>query len=76
MDIVGHGARIKDVLPAGTTLAFSIPEFCALHRISRPYFYKMLKTGLAPRTMMLGGRRLVSAEAAADWRREREASPA
>jgi hypothetical protein len=53
-------------------LAFSIAEFCSLHRISRPYFYKIMKNGLGPRVMIVGGRTLVSVEAAAAWRRERE----
>jgi predicted DNA-binding transcriptional regulator AlpA len=53
-------------------LAFSVQEFCTLHRISRCYFYKLLKQGLAPRLIKIGARTLVSVEAAADWRRERE----
>jgi len=52
--------------------AYSIPEFCVAHRISRASFYNLLKAGEAPRTMRVGGRVLVSKEAATDWRRERE----
>lgn len=56
-----------------TTLAFTIDEFCHAHRISRAHFYNLQKDGTAPRTMRLGSRVLISAESAADWRREREA---
>jgi predicted DNA-binding transcriptional regulator AlpA len=52
--------------------AFSIPEFCQRHGISRSAFYKAIDAGQAPRLMRLGSRILVSREAAAEWRRERE----
>ena len=54
--------------------AFSIDEFCAAHGISRAMFYKLEDQGLAPRTMRVGVRRLITAEAAAKWRRAREAA--
>jgi predicted DNA-binding transcriptional regulator AlpA len=57
-----------------SALAFSIHDFCELHSISRAYFYKLVKLGLAPRVMNVGGRKLISVEAAAAWRREREAT--
>ena len=53
-------------------LAFSITEFCGLHRISRAHFYNLVKAGLGPRVMDVRGRKLISQEAAADWRHERE----
>jgi hypothetical protein len=57
--------------------AFSIDEFCARHGpISRAYYYKLKNAGLGPREIKLGARVLISAEAAADWRREREAASA
>jgi hypothetical protein len=55
-------------------LAFSIQEFCALHGISRAHFYSLRNLGLGPREMIVQGRRTISVEAAADWRREREAA--
>ena len=54
------------------TEAYSIAEFCHAHRISRATFYNLQTAGKAPRTMKVGGRVLVSKEAAADWRRECE----
>jgi predicted DNA-binding transcriptional regulator AlpA len=51
-------------------LCFSVKEFCAAHRISVSYYYELKKQGRAPREMMLGTRRIISAEAAAAWRAE------
>jgi predicted DNA-binding transcriptional regulator AlpA len=48
--------------------AFSVPEFCQAHRISRAFFYKLLKAKSGPRILKLGYRTIVSAEAAAEWR--------
>jgi predicted DNA-binding transcriptional regulator AlpA len=68
----------KRVLPETIALpdplALTVDEFCLAHRISRPFFYKLLKDGTAPRIFKLGSRTLVSVEAAAAWRREREAA--
>jgi predicted DNA-binding transcriptional regulator AlpA len=53
-------------------LAFTIPEFCRLHSISRGHFYNLAADGLAPKTMKVGRRVLVSLESAAEWRRDME----
>jgi hypothetical protein len=55
-------------------MAYTVDEFCLAHHISRPFFYKLLKDGVGPRTMKLGSRTLISIEAATLWRREREAA--
>jgi hypothetical protein len=39
-------------------------------------YFKLRKAGEAPVTMMVGSRRLISVEAAAKWRREREEAAA
>ncbi|MHC2618251.1 putative DNA-binding transcriptional regulator AlpA [Bradyrhizobium huanghuaihaiense] len=54
--------------------ALSIDEFCARHSISRTLFYKLRLQGLMPATFKLGTRVLISREAAAAWRRAREAA--
>lgn len=54
------------------TLAFSIPDFCRSHGISRAHFYNLSKSGDAPTIMRVGRRTLISAEAAAEWRRRME----
>ena len=53
--------------------AFTIDEFCQSHRICKASFYNLRKAGCAPRIMKVGGRTLISVEAAADWRRQMEA---
>jgi hypothetical protein len=57
-------------------LALSIHAFCALHGISEDQFYKMQREGWGPTVMKVGSRTLISHEAAADWRRKREAAAA
>jgi predicted DNA-binding transcriptional regulator AlpA len=56
-------------------LAYSIDQFCNIHSISRAEFYLLLKKGLAPTTMRVGRRRLVSIESAKEWRQRMENSP-
>ena len=50
--------------------AYSVDEFCRRHRISVQLFYKNRKQ--MPRTFNVGTRVLISKEAAAAWRRQRE----
>ena len=52
--------------------AFTIEEFCRRHRISVQLFYKFKDE--MPLTFRVGTRVLISKEAAAAWRREREAA--
>jgi predicted DNA-binding transcriptional regulator AlpA len=54
--------------------AYSINEFCALHNISRSTYYNLKKSGQAPKEMVVMGRRLISDEAGAQWRRQMEAA--
>lgn len=54
--------------------AYSVSEFCARHRISPQLFYKLKAQGLMPATFNVGTRVLISREAAAAWRRSREAA--
>jgi hypothetical protein len=53
--------------------AYSIVEFCERHRISKQLFYKFRDQ--MPATFNVGNRVLISREAAAAWRRERESGP-
>lgn len=52
--------------------AYSVTEFCAAHDLTKVTLYKLLKQGTGPRIMKVGTRTLISAEAAADWRRQCE----
>lgn len=54
--------------------SFTIKTFCRRHQISEQLFYKLQRQGKAPQTMLVGTKVLISAEAAARWRREREAA--
>ena len=59
-----------------TKLAYSIDDFCEAHGICRATLYNLWKAGDGPRFMHVGRRRLITVEAAADWRRELEAHAA
>jgi hypothetical protein len=50
--------------------AYSVAEFCQRHRISPQMFYKLRSE--MPATFNVGSRVLISREAAARWRAERE----
>jgi hypothetical protein len=65
------GRKISSI-ETGDRDAFSVEEFCARHGISVQLFYK-LKAQM-PATFRVGTRVLISKEAAARWRAEREAS--
>jgi predicted DNA-binding transcriptional regulator AlpA len=52
--------------------AMSVEQFSRAHNINRDTFYELLKRGEAPECMKLGKRRLISFEAAARWRAQRE----
>jgi len=64
------GRKIALLDAANDADAFTVNEFCARHRISVAMFYKIRKQ--MPRTFNVGARVLISKEAAAAWRRERE----
>lgn len=71
------GALKAEVAPISAPVppraAMTIAEFCeAAGGISKSFFHKMIKDGTAPRIMKVGRRTLITAEAAAEWRRERE----
>jgi hypothetical protein len=53
--------------------AFTVKQFCDAHNVSVPFYYVLKHRGLGPREMHLNSKVLISYEAAADWRREREA---
>jgi hypothetical protein len=67
-EVTGRKITLFDV--ADDADAFTVNEFCARHRISVQLFYKNRKE--MPRTFNVGTRVLISKEAAAAWRRERE----
>ena len=56
--------------------AYTIRQFARAHGISEDMFYKMRRVGWGPATMKVGSRTLISIEAAAEWRRQREQAAA
>jgi hypothetical protein len=63
-----RGARGPPVASA----AYSIRTFCQAHHLSEAMYFKMKAAGWGPAEMKVGSRVLISFEAAAAWRRERE----
>jgi hypothetical protein len=55
--------------------AFSIDAFCDRHFLHKNTLFRLWREGRGPRRMQIGRRVLISAEAAAEWRREVEAFP-
>lgn len=53
--------------------AYNIREFCEAHRISESMYYKLRAEGLGPREARALSKVIITQEAAADWRRQREA---
>jgi hypothetical protein len=70
-EVTGKKPAVQSLTPV--KLAYSIAEFCLLHGISRAHYYNLKKLGLGPLEMDLRGRKAISVESAAAWRRAREA---
>jgi hypothetical protein len=51
---------------------YSVTAFCIRHTISRDKFYELQSKGLAPDTIRIGNRQLITKEAAARWRKTLE----
>ena len=56
-------------------LAYSVDEFCHMHNLCRATLYNLWKRGTGPTPMKVGGRTLISVEAAEAWRRQMETPP-
>jgi hypothetical protein len=65
-----HSPARFDTVPGRA--AYTIPEFCVAHRISRSALYELWKLGKGPRRIEEVGRVIITVEGAADWRREME----
>jgi hypothetical protein len=65
-------AAVDCTAPSMVAAAFTVDQFCAAHQISRALLYKLWEQKLGPRRFCAGSKVLISFEAAADWRRERE----
>lgn len=63
-------------LPLSERATLSIPEFCAVHGFSPAFYFNLQKEGKGPRVLRVGKRVLITREAAAEWRQQREAATA
>ena len=70
--MITHTDTPADKKTAGPIDAFSIASFCERHDISMAHYYRLRCEGKTPAEMKLGSQILISKEAAAKWRRERE----
>lgn len=53
--------------------SYSILEWCELHGLSRPFFYKLAKQGEAPKTFNIGRCVRITEQANREWLAAREA---
>jgi hypothetical protein len=68
------GSRPTDPYSArGPPVAYTIPEFCAAHRISRAQYYVLRNKGLGPDETRLLGKVIITEESAARWRKRHTA---
>jgi hypothetical protein len=72
-EVTGHKA-VANVATDDDVDAFSVEQFCRRHGFSPQLFYKFRKQ--MPVTFTVGSRVLISREAAAAWRHEREQATA
>jgi hypothetical protein len=65
-----HGAHRRGVQTGPTVelAAYTIKEFCAAHRIHHDTYYRLQRAGCGPEIMKVGGKTLISVEAAKAWR--------
>jgi hypothetical protein len=56
--------------------AHTIPSFCENNMISESKYYDLKRRGRGPREVEVDARIIITEEAEADWRREREAETA
>jgi hypothetical protein len=56
-------------VPAMAPVVYTVAEFCSAHKISRSKLYELWRSGIGPRSIKLGSKNLITAEAACEWRR-------
>jgi hypothetical protein len=56
--------------------AHTIPSFCVSNAISESLYFELKRKGKGPREIELENRIIITPDAEADWRREREAETA
>jgi hypothetical protein len=61
-------------VPDTRRAAYTVSEFCDAHRISRSKLYQLWSADLGPRFIQVGTKKIITTEAAANWRRAGEAA--
>lgn len=64
-----------DRAPDVPRVAYTVPEFCAAHRVSLSMYYKMRAAGKGPREGHAGTKVIITHESAANWREKIESQP-
>jgi hypothetical protein len=54
--------------PASAPCAFTVDEFCEIHRVSRSWLYNEWRAGRGPKVKQIGVKKIITVEAAAQWR--------
>jgi hypothetical protein len=67
-------ADIVGAMPDARRAAYTVSEFCDAHRISRSKLYQLWSADLGPRFIQVGTKKIITTEAAANWRRAGEAA--
>jgi hypothetical protein len=52
----------------GARCAFTVQEFCEQHRVSRSWLYGEWRAGRGPKFKHVGIKKIITVEAAAEWR--------
>jgi hypothetical protein len=60
----------------GGRCAFTIAEFCEAHRVSRSWLYGEWRAGRGPKVKEVGSKKIITTEAAAEWRSSDLKAPA
>jgi hypothetical protein len=55
--------------------AFTVSEFCDRHRVSRSWLYEEWRAGRGPKFKNIGVKRIITNEAAAEWRNADQSEP-
>ncbi|WP_224545599.1 helix-turn-helix domain-containing protein [Mesorhizobium sp. CA16] len=53
--------------------SYTIDEWCEIEKVSRTKFYRLRQLGTGPKLMRVGGRYMISHDAALAWREARTA---
>ena len=64
-----EAAELRAAIAREHVVAMTVAAFCDANDLSRPWFYRLMARGEAPRTFLLGRKRYISAEEAKAWAR-------